>query len=337
MLDWALRVLDELLHRRDADGLWPGKKRWEMSNGWRVTGQCGTPFSESFDGFISGEDPTPHDWSGNTSANNCLVGQAMQPWAGVRSSRYHNCIIFGARYAVAGGYRYQTWLAAATDWNNGRPVPNEPVVTWSGGNYSLESFPTARPIRWAVRPADEFPQSREVGDGSDLDDDMKNEVETWTVNDGGPPSKTIVTTAFPDRRLPPPNVKERKIALSLENTARRIVDWTTEARDFVDSLWEAIPSKGPAHRTRMYWKPGYKQAWSVPLPEKMMQIWRYWDYLDKSGKWKEAEGQKYMSNAFANVFTDNVQDFVYGNIGRISGRASRRLGRPAGIQTGPVF
>lgn len=199
-------------------------------------------------------------------------------------------------------------------------------------------FPEHVPLSRAKRPPDDWPQSRAVGDGDDLNDDMRNEVITWDMAPPvGPPIQTITDTPFPDRLPPPPQVKEKKIALSLAGTARRIVDWTTEARDFVNSLWDAIPTKGPGARTRKYWKPGYKQAWSVPLGEKMVQIYIYWDHLERSGDWKREAGRQYLNKAFANVFADNVKDFVYGRIGRTAGRASARLGRPVGVQTGPVF
>ena len=131
--------------------------------------------------------------------------------------------------------------------------------------------------------------------------------------------------------------RRKKIALSLAGTARRIVDWTTEARDFVNDLWDVIPTKGPAARTRKYWKFGYKQAWSVPVHEKAFQVWRYWAHLEATGGWQKAEGQAYLSKAFANVFSSQVSDFVYGQIGRAGGRAGAAIGRPTGVQTGPVF
>ena len=75
----------------------------------------------------------------------------------------------------------------------------------------------------------------------------------------------------------------------------------------------------------------------MKVPEKMWQVYRYWDHLQSTGAWNGPEGRQYLHKAFANVFGDNVKDFVYGRIGRTAGRASNRLGRPVGIQTGPVF
>lgn len=341
LIEIAMRIIDEYYRRRDGKKeTGPGRSGatggYQVDPGWEILAQCPSEPPvyqwQQYQG-LPGAYTSPHV----AFCNSCTGGQNITQQAiGTPILYYNGSVLYGGALSNQRN-RYSLFIARIKPASAADNF--QPNLRLGLGFPSGElAIPDPIPVKYAGRAADDWPQSREVGDGSDLVDDMSNEVTTWDMSPPkGPPNKTVVDVPFPDRLPPPPYVKEKKIALALAGTARRIVDWTTEARDFVNSLWEAIPTKGPAARSRKYWKPGYKQAWSVKLPEKMWQIWKYWDYLGRSGGWNGKEGRQYLSKAFANVFADNVKDFVYGRIGRTAGRASARLGRPVGVQTGPVF
>lgn len=115
---------------------------------------------------------------------------------------------------------------------------------------------------------------------------------------------------------PPPGTKERKMIVTIAGTSfiGRLVNVTTESVDLINAVYEGLPSR-------------LRRRGLTP----QAKLRAVYDHLDEWDPW-----------AFAQAFAMNqIEDMVFGRIGRIGARASRRLGewtgRPVGIQTGPLF
>lgn len=93
----------------------------------------------------------------------------------------------------------------------------------------------------------------------------------------------------------------------------RVIGAITETADIISAIYGAIPSK-------------YRRK-GVTIQGKADAIWKHFDEIDW---WK----------AFQNLTENQIEDFVFGRIGRIGKRASRKLGewsgKGHGIGTGPL-
>ena len=105
------------------------------------------------------------------------------------------------------------------------------------------------------------------------------------------------------RRRPPPGTKERKVRTSGYAAVHFVAGTVTEGLDFINSVYEALPS---------YYKPkGY-----VSPQEKLYILYRRWDEIDIVG-------------AVKNLLSEQVEDMLYGELGKQMARASETA-RPHG-------
>lgn len=123
-----------------------------------------------------------------------------------------------------------------------------------------------------------------------------------TATNAPPLSRTRPT----GRRRPPPGRKERKARWL--RVASAMVGATTELLDIGKLLYKSIPKK-------------YRKKESSYYDEVVFTI-NNWDKID----WRVFE-QKFLEN--------ELEDMLYGMVGRQTAKTARQYGRPVGYQTGP--
>lgn len=134
-------------------------------------------------------------------------------------------------------------------------------------------------------------------------------------------------------RKPGSRTRERKFIANIaaRSILGKMIGGVTESLDFINAIWEALP---PANRTgqRMI-KRGkrageYVQAFAPTPNDKLRDIYRGWDKID-------------VEAAIRNVILEQLEDALYGRLGRAQQRLARntleRVGRPVGLTTGPAL
>lgn len=110
--------------------------------------------------------------------------------------------------------------------------------------------------------------------------------------------------------------KERKIRTKGYLAMNFVLGNITEGLDLLYCVWDALPKK-------------YQQGWKRPKPQLALEIlYKYWDKVD-------------VELAGKNIALNQIEDFVYGSIGQVMKKASKKH-RPhgdlrIGFQAGPAL
>lgn len=109
----------------------------------------------------------------------------------------------------------------------------------------------------------------------------------------------------PSRRAQPPRgEKQRKLIGQLPpGFLSRFINGTTEAADWIDCVWKALPRS-------------YRRGPHTPQ-QKLQDIYDGWENLN-------------VQLALVNCFREQVEDYIFGRIGRLQATANRRLGVATG-------
>lgn len=155
--------------------------------------------------------------------------------------------------------------------------------------------------------------------------DQNRYTHLWSIQNGRKgwimptplPSARIAGASVPKPpELPkPPKGKEQKFKFT--GPIRTLVDFTTEVGDVVDCLFDGLPGKVKAGAYRQYKGRLGKGA-------KAMYAYDHFHAID----WART------SQCMA---ANQVEDFVYGKLGKFTARANQRLGRFTGVATGPAL
>lgn len=200
--------------------------------------------------------------------------------------------------------------------------------------------PAPRPIPHDAIPhraPSGFPQGSVWGNsvpGTNLPNPGSAPTTTVEVGSGAEPGS--VTQSRPGHEYRPPRAreKERKFAATVTNvlgpTVERIISGVTEAADFVDALYDALPQADKVHF--WYKKPGWKQSHyvvknSLTPQQKAAQLYKV--IGKQSGQW--------FSDALQNLVMNEIEDRVIGRISRGASGLNREVGRDIGIQVGPAL
>lgn len=169
------------------------------------------------------------------------------------------------------------------------------------------------------------------------------------------PSGVGVSHSKPHRpRRPGPRTREKKMAIYGRGVALALLNVTSEAEDFIDAIWKALPFKyrydrlreqmGEVEYNRMLYDrikyqnnhPGanrrelrsaqgkFGAPEKVTPQQKLKDIYNHHEHID----W-----QKAVDNLVKNELTDRF----FGKIGQTAGRASRAARMSHGVQLGPTF
>lgn len=144
---------------------------------------------------------------------------------------------------------------------------------------------------------------------------------------------------------PPRNeVKKERKGTVKGGLAYGVINWVTEAGDFVDAIHDALPkdcrakpvhverprSEKASYRGNAGWKKNgnHNGEWGYWRPpndyERALAISNCFDRLD-------------LGQALGNLVKNQIEDFIIGKIGKQVGKASRKSGRPVGFQAGPAL
>jgi hypothetical protein len=99
----------------------------------------------------------------------------------------------------------------------------------------------------------------------------------------------------------------------------------TEYGDVIRALWNALPEQCRTgyyrlHKSRT--EVFYVKRFQANIGQMSSDVYRCF-------------GDMNMSEAVKNLISNEIEDRLFGRLGKVGGEAGRRTGRPAGIQTGP--
>lgn len=119
-------------------------------------------------------------------------------------------------------------------------------------------------------------------------------------------------------KIPPKGkTKEKKdevLGIERSSLLGRVIGETTEVVDYVDAIYDALP---PVVRHKHYKK-------DMRAYEKAKLIYRYAHRID-------------INLAVQNLVLNEFEDFLFGKVGKMNAKASRRAGHFAGFSLGPVL
>ena len=134
----------------------------------------------------------------------------------------------------------------------------------------------------------------------------------------GPGGGGVIITrpGNPTARQPRKNTKERKVTVrTVSGRLWAALNLFTEGLDFVDVLWESIPKED---RTQPRRNPRTGEVYPVGVDDRLWDIYDHWDEID-------------IAVALENFINNQVEDFVYGQAGMATGRATGGLGITTGL------
>lgn len=260
----------------------------------------------------AGADPAQY-WNVPTTALSVIFGNANLPaimrctlavgYARPATGPVHVPTYQAARSAVAlfvptQGLRYDFAYHPAK-----RPVVSNPLA---------EPLPA---VPWADVPKWEHP-NREVGNHAPS---ATQELRGWSYPVDVIPNSYAVIHSFNgkpatppryhERDRPPPRAREVKAKFPASIIPLiRAVNFLTEANDFVDAIYEALPAE-----FRPRWK-DTPYEWRKPTPQaKLEAIFENYDKLNAV-------------DIFENLIYEQLEDKFYGMIGRTNAENSKRLG-----------
>jgi len=277
--------------------------------------------------------------AGTTGQATTFVGD---PWAGVLNT--HRTVIIGRTREINGTSRMQCQLCFSRP-NQGafvKPVfqpahpavalPPNPAITRRVTENPMNAKPDeapafTRPIPWSALPNTAPSTGREASYG---EPDLKplpsapyapsKVPNEWSVSISHAPQGQAVPSAPKTHTMAPPRSKppkrENEVKHKLPTSAIKIlkaVSAVTEAIDFVDALYKALPSEyRPRYRNTMHEK-------RVTTPtERMEAVIKNAEKID-------------IYDAIDNLVENQIEDYVFGKVGQAAGEASKQVGLNYGM------
>lgn len=321
-----------------------GQDTWDTSGtAWRQYRKCANPnpaYNLGWSALVrSGlnEQASLHDFT-----DGCLSGQAVPadglfaPWNPAFVTNSYRSVALGKTLLNPGpSYRgqlqvsfvrpnastaapYPTFQAAAAAY----ALPRVPDTTWPITAFPDEFAPLVTPaytdaIPWALatQPKEDNANNRPLPSVQ-----PSRQLNAWSVaitspspNGGmaGKPPKyhdQISPNQNPDR-----GDKERKLKAGPALTkVLRYIGHVTEAADFVDAIYDALPSQyRPRYKNTKYEKQ------NVSYREKLQALYDHWDKVE-------------VDQAVYNLIYENAMDRVWGEIGKAGAQVSKNLGHHHG-------
>lgn len=319
-----------------------GKEQVDVPPGWAVTADCGRPR----DGFYAG-----------------LVG------CGSIAGINHASPGFPSGFPVAGPFQTANiwqdteepipgqpngtygFLSMRLQWVSGTDVPKFKQA--GPGPFDQKppkeqfwpsAFPMSQPIRapapqprplpWISVPivridpdlieqtdrGNDPPGTPKPRPEPDRDFEVWPEVRPQPPIPPGPP-------VWPTR--PPPGDKEVKLRSRLLGITWKIVNPITEAVDFVDALYDALPDKWILVNGKWRINPEWRgmtdnKSKYLNARQRAELVWDNFDYID----WDQA---------MKNILYNEIQDRIIGAASRPVADLSREMGRPLGLEAGPAL
>ena len=125
---------------------------------------------------------------------------------------------------------------------------------------------------------------------------------------------------------PPKRTKERKFKLAIAGIPAMVVNVVTEGIDVIDAFYEAL-LESPEFQTWYDFEVYYRDApslYGLTPQEKADLIYRHFDKLD-------------VGEVLTSLAANQLEDMVYGRIGRLVARANQERGAMHGITFGPAL
>ena len=129
-----------------------------------------------------------------------------------------------------------------------------------------------------------------------------------------PGTSPVARPSRHENRKPPFRTKERKFILSMASgsAAGMFVSAVTEADDFVDDLWRALPDDLRKSKKRYKGKDGRWHAAKVGELQKFAALLGHYQEID-------------VGKALYNVLVDQATDAAYGRLGQLNAKAQRNV------------
>jgi hypothetical protein len=314
-----------------------GEPGWENLGPWVQMGYC----SQGYTGPMCRVTQTTaynSSWMKNF-CNNCVSGQAFDigtlgdPWGGIPDSV--RGIIIGSAYEVPG-----SWRARCTEYYTRPEAGAFEEPTWSDGAVARQFLSQVSVSRIAMRAMSRDPHLIPVAAPglAFIPTPNYNELPHWQhpnrearnqasarapeplgrfENDYSIAFSTDRVHSQPPhyhyKRPPERNVQERKIKVSAAMAASiRFVNSATEGLDLLDAFYESLPDR---------FKPRYRDTKYVRRVVKPQDKLRA-----VADHWREISLPQLLYNIGAN----QIEDMIYGKIGRAGGDVSKRLGHAYG-------
>ena len=138
-------------------------------------------------------------------------------------------------------------------------------------------------------------------------------------------------------RKPRWNEREKKTYVAAGAFAARIgFNFATEADDFITAIWKAVPIKERTLPPGYVLRKGVVRKTRRPKQTPQQMASDIWRYVNKVGMSSQA-GQKFAFEAIDNLVANQVEDYVFGKIGRKGAEASGAAGLSHGLQLGPAM
>jgi len=137
-----------------------------------------------------------------------------------------------------------------------------------------------------------------------------------TTSSNAAPISSVSLAHSGSHQLRPPEdrkTKERKVRVAGAGQVINVVNNVTEVIDLIEVLYDAIPEN---HKVRYNGTRYVKR--DVSVPEMLEVIYKNWGQLD-------------VPEALAGFISNEIEDRLYGAIGRVGGKISERLGSQYGM------
>lgn len=197
--------------------------------------------------------------------------------------------------------------AGNTDPNappNGKPV-SEPIYVQPGvvvpGDVPVIGNPNVNP---GIDPSLVFPPNTGV-----------------VVNPSG---QVSVQNQMHRNARPPRGTKERKIRVNMPiaiRLATKVAGFSTEALDFVDALYDALPDHAKPKRKRFKGADGKWHNAKVSNKDKTEAVYKHFGRVD-------------LDQAMHNLIVNQIEDMAYGKLGRGLQKARNRIYEATGADPG---
>jgi len=320
----------------------PQEEEWTNLGSWVEYGRCATPSpSYNLDYGLVIRTGVANSTTTKNFTNNCLAGQALvdsnsvgDPWAYVLNSS--QSVSIGRTTIVGGSPRGQCQIAFTRPNTGAFPkpqlklaivgaaLPSLSTPSWPVTAFPDEFPPMAAPaftdaIPWALAP---HAPKGDAAEPSLPSMQPSRQRLAWSVaitsapagadrGAAGKPPKHHDYVSPSERPNRP--VKERKVRPGPRMAkALKALGFITEALDTVDALYNALPSE-----FRPRWKNTRFEKRNVSPREKMLALLQHWDKVD-------------IVHGVHNLIYQNVQDRIYGEIGKFGGQVSKATGRSYG-------
>lgn len=180
------------------------------------------------------------------------------------------------------------------------------------------------PPRFGFAPGTK-PAPRPAPNPGNRPNDMVIVVTPPGVNPNTSPAPRTHASTKPNRKYE----REKKGIVAQNMPIQKIFGSATEASDFVDSLWDALPKNRKSGYYKLHGKGGipfWKWRHRVGMKTKIADLWRGYKDID-------------LSDAVWNLAVNQLEDALIGKLGKKAQEQAKgqleQLGRPVGFGFGP--